>query len=45
MSTWAPYTALVLARVKATIGERDGWARWPGGWPGDIEAALVDAVF
>lgn len=21
------------------------WAEWPGGWPGEIEVALIDAVF
>jgi len=35
----------VLGHVHATIGEREEWARWPGGWPDDIESALVDAVF
>lgn len=37
--------ARVLAHVHATIGEPGSWGKWPGGWPGDIEAALVDAVF
>lgn len=27
------------------LGPSDGWSEYPGGWPGDIEAALVDAVF
>lgn len=22
-----------------------GWTRWPGGWPDDIESAMVDAVY
>jgi hypothetical protein len=35
----------LLAHVAAEIGEPSAWAKWPGGWPGDIEAALVDAVF
>jgi len=34
-----------LAHVVGTIGSPDRWVGWPGGWPGDIEAALVDAVF
>ena len=38
-------SAQILAHVHATIGEREQWARWPGGWPHDIESALVDAVF
>lgn len=37
--------AEVLAHVGVTIGERDEWTKWPGGWPDDIESALVDAVF
>lgn len=35
----------VAARVNAELGARSGWAAWPGGWPGDIESALIDAVF
>ena len=38
-------TEAVVARVRAELGEPDRWAEWPGGWPGDIESALVDAVF
>jgi hypothetical protein len=37
--------ARVLAHIRATIGGREQWDRWPGGWPNDIESALVDAVF
>ena len=35
----------VCAHVERTIGTSDQWTRWPGGWPEDIESALVDAVF
>ena len=38
-------TARVLGHVHATIGKPEHWAQWPGGWPDDIESALVDAVF
>src|ERR1022692_418716 len=37
--------AKILAHIDAAIGEPHGWGKWPGGWPDDIEAALVDAVF
>jgi hypothetical protein len=37
--------AKILAHIDATIGEPHGWGKWPGGWPDDIEAALVYAVF
>jgi len=38
--------ARVMAHIAETVGTNPaGWARWPGGWPGDIESALVDAVF
>jgi len=34
----------VTAHITSSLGPpREWW--WPGGWPGDIEAALVDAVF
>lgn len=36
----------LLEHIRDTIGEDpSAWAAWPGGWPDDIEAALVDAVF
>lgn len=35
----------VLTHVKVTVGERDEWTKWPGGWSDDIESALLDAVF
>lgn len=32
--------------VRTTIGgDPQQWTRWPGGWPDDIESALIDAVF
>jgi len=34
----------VTAHVTRCLGPPGEWW-WPGGWPGDIEAALVDAVF
>ena len=34
----------VDARITSHLGPPSEWW-WPGGWPGDIEAALVDAVF
>ena len=38
--------ALVCAHVEATIGgDPEQWIEWPGGWRGDIESALIDAVF
>lgn len=39
-------TARVREHVQATIGiEPDEWTKWLGGWRGDIESALIDAVF
>jgi hypothetical protein len=35
----------ILLHVDAAIGQPGNWDKWPGGWPEDIEAALVDAVF
>jgi hypothetical protein len=34
----------VTAHIMSSLGPPCEWW-WPGGWPGDIEAALVDAVF
>jgi hypothetical protein len=34
----------VTAHITSTLGPPGEWW-WPGGWPGDIETALVDAVF
>jgi hypothetical protein len=31
------------ARIDRDLPAR--WAAWPGGWPGEIEVALIDAVF
>lgn len=35
----------VLAAVAATIGEESSWAPYPGGYPDEVEAALLDSVF
>jgi hypothetical protein len=36
----------VLDHIGKTIGsEPTKWTRWPGGWPGEIGTALVDAVY
>jgi hypothetical protein len=36
----------VRKHVEETIGgDPERWTGWPGGWPGDIESALIDAVF
>ena len=35
----------LLTTIETTVGSRGTWHRWPGGWPGDIEAALVDAIY
>jgi hypothetical protein len=34
--------ALLVERIKADIPKP--WPQWPGGWPGKLEAALLDAV-
>lgn len=46
MDALAEDIAKVREHVRETIGEDPAqWTRWPGGWPGDIESALIDAVF
>lgn len=46
LDTPADDIAKVREHVEATIGsDPEHWAMWPGGWPGDIETALIDAVF
>jgi hypothetical protein len=38
--------AKVREHVREAIGEDPAqWTKWPGGWPDDIESALIDAVF
>lgn len=37
----ADVEALVV-HIDAVLGKK--WAAWPGGWPNEIEAALIDAV-
>jgi hypothetical protein len=45
MSELDEWVDATLRHVAATIGEPSNWCNWPGGWPGDIEAALVDAIY
>lgn len=46
MDALAEDIAKVHEHVRQTIGEDPAkWFKWPGGWPGDIESALIDAVF
>lgn len=46
MDALAEDIAKVREHVRKTIGEDAArWTKWPGGWPGDIESALIDAVF
>jgi hypothetical protein len=40
-----PHCEALLSQISRELGSRDTWPRWPGGWPGDIESALIDAVF
>ena len=44
MTTPAEDAEKVVAYVTGTLGPPSEW-RGPGGWAGDIEAALIDAVF
>lgn len=34
----------LVERIEADL-PRDQWPTWPGGWKGDIEAAVLDAIF
>ncbi len=36
--------AKVVARIRADVPP-DSWTPWPGGYPGEIEAAVIDSVF
>lgn len=36
----------LISHVDATIGrDKKEWVAWPGGWPGEIGTALIDALF
>jgi hypothetical protein len=37
--------AKVVTRVGRDLGPPAKWVKWGGGWPDDIEAAILDAVF
>lgn len=43
MSKFREQADVLEGYVREVIG--DSPAEWPGGWPGEIEAALIDAVF
>ena len=34
-----------LDAIASTIGSKEIWPRYPGGYPGEVEAALLDSVF
>lgn len=36
--------ARLLSRIKRDL-PRSSWPTWPGGWPGEIEAAVLDSGF
>lgn len=36
--------ARLISRIERDL-PRSGWLTWPGGWPGEIEAAILDSVF
>lgn len=36
---------ILVAAVGERLGGQSAWARFPGGWPGDLESALIDAVY
>lgn len=37
--------ARVVDHVAECLGDRETWVQYPGGWPGEIEVALLDAIF
>jgi hypothetical protein len=37
--------AKVLAAIAETIGAQETWTPYPGGYPNEVEAALIDSVF
>lgn len=45
MSTLESDTSAVVAHVRNTLGPQRSWTQFPGGYEGDIESALIDAVF
>lgn len=39
-------TSRLVAHIVAELGDDwHSWPEWPGGWPDEIEAALIDAVY
>jgi len=37
-------TERVLEHARTSLGPTESWPRHPGGWPDEVEAALIDAV-
>ena len=35
----------LVSQIERQLGPRPTWAAWPGGWPDQVELALLDAVF
>lgn len=31
--------------IRSALGQREEWALYPGGWPDEIDVALIDAIF
>lgn len=36
---------LLLTAIKSDLGPPDAWPQYPGGWAGEIEAALLDSIY
>jgi hypothetical protein len=35
----------LLAALDRDLPDKDAWTKWPGGWLGEIEVCLVDAIY
>ncbi len=43
--THGDQVSAINAAIDSRLGEVATWEMWPGGWPGQIEMCLVDAIF